>query len=102
MSTQLDEKAKRDLRRELYLDPPKFLTTILSHWFYEPLTWMHRGYLALLLRRTDFLPKYGEVDKIIQNLWRSETPGMMPKRELHCSSGKRTAPWDFASRGTWR
>lgn len=82
MSTQLDEKAKRDLRRELYLDPPKFLTTILSHWFYEPLTWMHRGYLALLLRRTDFLLKYGEVDKIIQNF--------VAKRD----------PWNDSEKGT--
>ena len=95
MSTQLDEKAKRDLRRELYLDPPKFLTTILSHWFYEPLTWMHRGYLALLLRRTDFLLKYGEVDKIIQNF--------VAKRDPWNDSEKGTRyrqdhPWQWGSR----
>ena len=78
----LTETQRRDLRRELYLDPPLFMTTVLSHWFYEPLTWMHRGYLALLLRRTDFLPKYGELDKIIENFvtkrdpWDPKEPGV--------------------------
>ena len=65
--TSLSEEEKKNIRKELYLDPVKFLQTILPHWFTEPLTWMHRGYLAILLRRTDFLPKYGELDKIIKN-----------------------------------
>lgn len=70
----LSEEEKKNLRRELYLDPVLFMRTILPHWFTEPLTWMHRGYLAILLRRTDFLPKYGEVDKIIKNFVYKQNP----------------------------
>lgn len=70
----LSDEDKRNLVRELYLDPVKFLRTILPHWFTEPLTWMHRGYLAILLRRTDFLPLYGELDKIIENFVYKKNP----------------------------
>lgn len=70
----LSDEEKKTLRRELYLDPVLFMRTILSHWFTEPLTWMHRGYLAILLRRTDFLPKYGEIDKIISNFVYKQNP----------------------------
>lgn len=72
--TSLSEEEKKSLRKELYLDPVLFLRTILPHWFTEPLSWMHRGYLAILLRRTDFLPKYGELDKIIENFVCKQNP----------------------------
>lgn len=72
--TSLSEEEKKNLRKELYLDPVLFLHTILPHWFTEPLSWMHRGYLAILLRRTDFLPKYGELDKIIENFVCKQNP----------------------------
>lgn len=70
----LSEEDKKKIRRELYLDPVLFMRTILSHWFTEELTWMHRGYLAIILRRTDFLPKYGELDKIISNFVYKKNP----------------------------
>ena len=67
MSIETLEAEKAELRKKYYLDPVAFMQEVLSDWFYQPLTWMHRGYLAILLRRTDFLPKYGELDKIIKN-----------------------------------
>ena len=72
--TTLSDEEKKSIRRELYLDPVLFLRTVLPHWFTEPLTWMHRGYLAILLRRTNFLPKYGELDKIIKNFVYKQNP----------------------------
>lgn len=63
----LEEAEKAELRKKYWLDPVAFMQEVLSDWFYKPLTWMHRGYLAIILRRTDFLPKYGELDKIIKN-----------------------------------
>lgn len=63
----LTEEEKAHLRRRYYLDPVAFMQEVLSDWFFTPLNWMHRGYLAIILRRTDFLPKYGELDKIIRN-----------------------------------
>lgn len=62
-----DEALKIQLRKKYYLDPVAFMQELLGDWFYKPLTWMHRGYLAIMLRRTDFLQKYGELDKIIKN-----------------------------------
>ena len=63
----LEEAEKAELRKKYWLDPVAFMQEVLSDWFYKPLTWMHRGYLAIILRRTDFLPKYGELDKIVKN-----------------------------------
>lgn len=70
----LTDEDKAELRKAYWLDPVAFMQEVLSDWFYTPLTWMHRGYLAILLRRTDFLPKYGELDKIIKNFVYKKNP----------------------------
>lgn len=50
-----------------YSDPVLFCRWYLGHLFSKPMPWAHRALLAILLRRTDFLYRYGEVDKIIEN-----------------------------------
>lgn len=42
-----------------YADPPLFMRTFLPHWFKKKISWAHRGLLAILLRRTDFLLNFG-------------------------------------------
>lgn len=70
----LSDEEKALLRKRYYLDPVAFMQEVLSDWFFTPLNWMHRGYLAIILRRTDFLPKYGELDKIIKNFVYKKDP----------------------------
>lgn len=48
------------LRVECYLDPTLFARVFNPHWFSQPMSWVHRGMLALLLRRADFLMNFGE------------------------------------------
>lgn len=50
-----------------FADPVLFCRYYLGHLFSRPMPWAHRGLLAILLRRTDFLAAYGELDKIVQN-----------------------------------
>lgn len=50
-----------------YRDPVFFCRTFLSEWFPHQMPWVHRGILAILTRKTDFLLEYGELDKITSN-----------------------------------
>lgn len=62
------------IQEEYYRDPVAFLREVLGNWFTAPLSWVHRGWLAILLRRTDFLEKYGEIDKIIDHFVYKDDP----------------------------
>jgi hypothetical protein len=42
------------------LDPILFARQVFSHWFPEEMPWFHRGMVALVLRRTDFLLNFKE------------------------------------------
>lgn len=55
-------------------DPVYALKVLLPDWFPDRMPWVHRGILAILLRQTDFLLKYGEIDKIIKNFVWKEDP----------------------------
>ncbi|KKL46798.1 hypothetical protein LCGC14_2341930, partial [marine sediment metagenome] len=55
------------LMEKASLDPVFFCRTFLAHWFPKPVPWVHRGILAILLRRVDFLLDYGDLDKIIEH-----------------------------------
>lgn len=70
-----------------YADPGFFCRTFLSEWFYLPMPWVHRGLLALLTRKTDWLLNFGpetwaggegewdeaQLDKILRHfIWRPE------------------------------
>lgn len=55
------------LASECYLDPVLFLRTFLKDWFPTEIPWVHRGIVAIITRRTAFLSKYGELEKIRTN-----------------------------------
>jgi hypothetical protein len=70
-----------------YIDPVYFCGFFLSEWFPDVLPvqnpdgtyttsmpWVHRGILAILNKRCNFLKKYGEIDKIIKNFIWYEDP----------------------------
>jgi hypothetical protein len=67
--------------KRAYLDPVFFCHTFLGHWFQGEISWLHRGLLAILLRKTDFLLKYGELDKIVTNFTYKEDPSDPDSRE---------------------
>lgn len=48
------------IAREFLADPVLMARTILPHWFGRPMPWVHRGIIALALRRTDFLLNFSE------------------------------------------
>ena len=54
-------------------DPVYFLKFHLEHLFPEAVPWFHRGIIAILTRKTDFLLKYGELDLIVQHfVWKED------------------------------
>lgn len=65
----------KEIAQQGYEDPVFFAHWFLPHWFgashnegqAKPMPWVHRGLLAILTGRTQFLETYGEVDKIIRN-----------------------------------
>ena len=63
----LSKEEKQAVALRCYKDPVLFCKTILPDWFPEEVPWVHRGLLAILLQKTDFLAQYGELDKICSN-----------------------------------
>lgn len=70
--------------KRAYLDPVFFCHTFLGHWFPGEIAWLHRGLLAILLRKTDFLIQYGELDKICSNFTYKTEPDdpLSPEKSL--------------------
>lgn len=50
-----------------YADPILAARVLVPHWFPKKMPWVHRGLIAILLRRTDFLLNFGEEG------WQDET-----------------------------
>lgn len=63
-----------EIWKEGYVDPVFFCKFFLPHKFPEEMPWVHRGILAIITRKCDFLQKYGELDKIITNFVWQEDP----------------------------
>ena len=80
-SALLTEEDCAELRRVAYLNPPVFLRTFLPEWFPGSIPWVHRGIIAINLRRADFLLQfdddYGprELQKIIDNFFWEDSNG---------------------------
>lgn len=55
-------------------DPVWFCGFFLEHLFPKRMPWVHRGLLAIATRKTDFLLKYGEIDKIVRHFVWKEDP----------------------------
>lgn len=52
---------------ETYKDPCLFMRFFLPELFPTPMPWFHRGILAILTRKPQWLAKYGELAKILHN-----------------------------------
>lgn len=55
-----EELLRTKLAQEFFLDPIAFFRKALGHWFPKPMPWVHRGMVAIRLRRADFLLNFGE------------------------------------------
>lgn len=62
----LSPSEREALLIQFYNDPVDFMQTCLDRWFYEPMSWVHRGFIALITKKTRFLSKYGDLDKILK------------------------------------
>lgn len=65
--TTLTEAERTQISKTGFRDPVFFLKFFLSHMFPSDIPWFHRGIIAIITRRTDFLLKYGELDLIVQH-----------------------------------
>lgn len=72
--SKLTQKDKESLLTEHYIDPVKFLKFYLPDQFPKEIPWVHRGILAIATRKTDFLLRYGELDKIFSHFTWKEDP----------------------------
>lgn len=70
----LNTEEAKDIAQRAYADPVFFMKFFLNHKFPKTVPWVHRGILAILTKRTDFLFKYGEVDKIVANFLYQSDP----------------------------
>lgn len=63
----LDDSDVHFLVKECWEDPVYFCKYFLPHLFPKRIPWLHRGTWAVLTRKTAFLHRYGEIDKIKSN-----------------------------------
>lgn len=64
---------QEELLKSLYGDPIFFMRSILPDWFPKKMPWMHRGIVALVLGRADFLLNFGrEIWKDGEDVWTVE------------------------------
>lgn len=72
-TTDITSSAIAEVFTQGLTDPVFFCQHHFPHWFGAPLPWVHRGIIAIITRQTDFLLKYGEIDKIEKHfVWREE------------------------------
>ncbi len=64
---KLNPDETKVIAAECYEDPVKFCQFFLTHLFPGRIPWVHRGLLAILTGKVDFLWAYGEIDKIERN-----------------------------------
>lgn len=60
LATGLTIEQKEELAAHCLRSPVEFCRIFLPHWFPTKMPWVHRGILALLENRTDFLFDFGE------------------------------------------
>ncbi len=70
-----EELTSVELAQLGYWDPVFYCKYFLAELFSEPMPWVHRALLAILLRKCSFLEKYGELDKILTNFALKEAGG---------------------------
>ena len=78
---QISEKERTALAAKAYANPTYFAKFFLAEKFSKPMPWFHRGVLAILTKRTDFLLEFGT------ELWGCDetgfTTGEWTEKHLH-------------------
>ena len=87
MASKFTQEEVKEIVSRGYGNPGFFCKTFLPDWFGLPMPWVHRGLLALLTRKTDWLLEFGpetwplaegewtegQLDKILRHfVWRPE------------------------------
>lgn len=62
MQEILDEQLVSEIRGHYIADPILAARQLFPHWFPRPMPWFHRGIIAIILRRTDFLLNFSKPD----------------------------------------
>lgn len=60
MQEILDADLVKEIRAAYLADPILCARQLFPHWFPRPMPWFHRGIIAIILRRTDFLLNFSE------------------------------------------
>jgi hypothetical protein len=58
---------REQLIGDCYENPVMFCQCFLGELFSRPIPWVHRGLMAILLEKANFLPRYGNLYKIVSN-----------------------------------
>ena len=83
MAEQFTEEYREKVLATCLKDPVEFCKTFLFEHFSRPIPWVHRGLLAILTERTEFLLKYGELSKIMENfVYQYEAHEETPSRQI--------------------
>ena len=64
---EISQEYREKVLADCYTDPVEFCKTFLHDHFDRPIPWVHRGLMAILTERTEFLLKYGNLSKIVDN-----------------------------------
>jgi hypothetical protein len=87
MKASLTEVERNEILAKGYANPGYFCRTFLPEWFFLPMPWVHRGLLAILTEKTDWLLEFGhetwargegewtprQLDKILRHfVWKPE------------------------------
>lgn len=64
---ELTKEEIQGIARRAWHDPVFFCRYFLNDLFPQEMPWVHRGILAILTRKTEFLKAYGQLDKIVEN-----------------------------------
>lgn len=67
----LDNQITKELRAAYFADPVLCARQLFPHWFPRPMPWFHRGIIAIILRRTDFLLNFSQSDTV--EVWEDGT-----------------------------
>jgi hypothetical protein len=101
LGPSLTAEQKSEVIAEGYRNPVFLCRTFLADWFPNYMPWFHRGILAILTKRTDFLLDFGEetwpqetkswdeaqLDKLLRHfVWKSR-PTTIRALNILCLSG---------------
>ncbi len=71
MNEIFEEDLVKEIRAAYAADPILAARQLFPHWFPRPMPWFHRGIIAIILRRTDFLLNFSQPS--VPEIWEDGT-----------------------------